>query len=166
MTDIVDTLLADWADERPELDWTPLDVVVRIQLLGKRLSQDAESVLADEGLKLWEYDVLSALRRQGSPYELHASELARMSMLTSGTVTTRIDGLQEAGLVRRLRDPSDRRAVRIRLTTRGLNTIDKAIERRLAAARSQLRSLSAGEKTAVSSSLRKLMVDAENGSRH
>jgi DNA-binding MarR family transcriptional regulator len=165
MKDFVDDLLDGWAGQRPELDFSALGVVVRIQLLGKLLGESAEAALAEFGLRLWEYDVLSALRRQGKPFELLGSELARESMLTSGTVTTRIDGLEQRGLVKRRRDSQDRRAVRIRLTRAGLQTIDDAIYARLARAEEQLDGLPQKDRQTLSSALRKVLVGSLNAQR-
>ncbi len=159
MKDVVDELLEGWAGQRPELDCSSLAVVVRIQLLGKLLGESAEDALTDFGLKLWEYDVLSALRRQGRPYELLASDLARESMLTSGTVTTRIDGLERRGMVCRRPDPDDRRAVRIQLTSAGLATIDAAIGARMARADQQLDGLSPQQRRTLSTGLRRVLID-------
>ena len=71
--DQVDKLLGQWARERPELDCSSLGVVVRVQFLAKLCQRGAERALARLGLRLWEYDVLSALRRQGPPYQLPAT---------------------------------------------------------------------------------------------
>ncbi len=157
MKDLVDELMNEWAEQRPELDCSGLGVVVRVQFLAKLLNESAERCVAEFGLKLWEYDVLSALRRQGKPYEMLASELARASMLTSGTVTTRIDGLEARGLVERRPDRNDRRAINVRLTRQGLATIDEAIGARVARAENQLQWLSARERDAMSTGLRKLL---------
>ena len=158
MRDLVDDLQAAWAEERPELDAEALSVVVRIQLLGRLLSRDAEQALEPLGLKLWEYDVLSVLRRQGRPYRLPASELARESMLSSGAMTTRIDRLEERGLVYREADPADRRGVNVVLSEAGLSLVDQALAARLEAAEIQLDSLPARERAAVSGGLRKLLL--------
>ena len=158
MRDVVDELQAAWAEEAPELDADALSVVVRIQLLGRLLSRDAEQALEPLGLKLWEYDVLSALRRQGEPFLLPSSELARESMLTSGAMTTRIDRLEERGLVLREADPADRRAVKVRLSEVGLGLVDQALAARLEAAEIQLDSLAARERAAMSGGLRKLLL--------
>ncbi len=157
MKDLVDELVVDWAEERPELDCSGLGVVLRIQFLAKLLTESAERCLEEFGLKLWEYDVMSALRRQGTPYEMLASELARASMLTSGTITTRIDGLEQRGLVERRPDVSDRRAINVRLTRNGLATIHGAISARMAGAETQLQWLSGKERDALSGALRKLL---------
>lgn len=158
MNDLVDELLTEWAEERPELDCSALGVVVRVQLLAKLLSDDAEQALNRLGLKLWEYDVLSALRRQGKPFEMLASELAQASLLTSGTITTRIDGLEERGLVKRRPDRNDRRAINIRLTPAGKELIDEAVAARIASANDQLSCISDAERAKISAGLRKIFV--------
>lgn len=158
MNDQVDQLLHDWNSERPELDYSALGVVVRVQLLGKLLQRSAEAALRPLKLKLWEYDVLAALRRKGKPYEQPATELARLTMLTTGAMTTRVDRLEAKGLVTRATDPDDRRGVNVKLTRSGLNTIDQAIQTRLDAANSQLSTLNAREREALSDGLRKLLV--------
>jgi DNA-binding MarR family transcriptional regulator len=158
MEDPVDKLLSQWAHERPELDCSSLSVVVRVLFLAKVFRQNAERALAPLNLKLWEYDVLSALRRQGPPFQLPATGLARASMLTTGAMTNRIDRLEERGLVGRATDPSDRRGVNVRLTDPGRQLTDAAIEARLTAANGQLEALSVAERRAVSEGLRKVFL--------
>lgn len=158
MLDPVDKLLNQWAQERPELDCSSLSVVVRVLFLAKIFRQSAELALAPLHLKLWEYDVLSALRRQGPPFQLPATGLARASMLTTGAMTNRIDRLEERGLVIRAMDPDDRRGVNVRLTDKGRALTDAAIEARLTAANAQLTVLSPAERRAVSEGLRKVFL--------
>lgn len=160
--DQVDKLLNQWAHERPELDCSRLSVVVRVLLLAKVFRQSAEKALAALKLKLWEYDVLSALRRQGPPFQLPATQLARASMLTSGAMTNRIDRLEDRGLVERVPDPDDRRGVMVRLTDAGRRLTDQAIEARLSAANDQLQMLTVQERRAVSDGLRKVFVAVES----
>ena len=158
MKDSVDRLLEQWRQERPELDVSGLGLAVRIELLAKLLRRGTERSLAKVGLKIWQYDVLSALRRQGPPFELPATELARASLLTSGAMTTRIDHLEDNGLVERKPDPKDRRAVRVCLTLRGREVIDDAIDSRLRAAEQSVKELDFGERAAVEAGLRKLLL--------
>ncbi len=158
MDDDVDKLLRQWAHERPELDCSSLSVVVRVLFLSKILRQDAERALTRQGLKLWEYDVLSALRRQGPPFQLPATALARESMLTSGAMTNRIDRLESRGLGARAPDPADRRGVMVGLTDKGRKLTDAAIEARLHAANEQLRALSAAERRTVADGLKKVFL--------
>ena len=74
---------------------------------------------APHGLETWEFDVLSALRRQGAPYQLSPGSLLHATLVTSGTMTNRIDRLTEGALVSRLPDPHDKRGVLVQLTDRG-----------------------------------------------
>jgi len=135
-----------------------LSLPVRIEMLAKLLRSSTANSLSKVGLKTWQYDVLSALRRQGPPYELPATELARSSLLTSGAMTTRIDQLEAQQLVHRQPDPDDRRGVLVRLTAEGAAVIDKAIEARLSAAEASIEGLNAKERNAIESGLRKLLL--------
>lgn len=156
--DTVDNLLSQWRSERPDLDVSALGIAIRIEMLAKLLHRDTAESLTAVGIKTWEYDVLAALRRQGKPYTLPASELAKASLLTPGAMTTRIDHLESQRLVRRSRDPSDRRGVRISLTAKGLKLIDAAIEARLTAAESAVDCLKKKERSAAEGALRTLLM--------
>ncbi len=157
--DAVDRLLAQWGEQRPEIDFSGLGLVVRIDQLAKLQRRRTAEKLAALSLKTWEYDVLSALRRQGAPFELPASALARSSLLTTGAMTTRIDQLENRGYVRRFPDPDDRRGVRVALTPEGLALVDRALEARLAAASSCLNGLDGSDRRALETGLRKLMLE-------
>jgi DNA-binding MarR family transcriptional regulator len=159
--DTVDRLLQQWRSERPDLDVSQLGLAIRIEMLAKLMRRETARNLSKLGLKTWEYDVLSVLRRQGEPFELPATELAKASLLTSGAMTTRIDHLESRGLVRRERDPDDRRGVRIRLTKQGLALIDEAIRARLSAAETGIGCLTRKERVSADAALRKLLLASE-----
>jgi DNA-binding MarR family transcriptional regulator len=160
--DTVDNLLSQWRSERPDLDVSALGIAIRIEMLAKLLRRDAAASLDKVGLKPWEYDVLSALRRQGKPYSMPASELAKTSLLTAGAMTTRIDHLEHQQLVKRTRDLDDRRGVRISLTREGLDLIDEAIEARLGAAESAVACMSKKERSEAANALRTLLESIED----
>src|SRR5215831_14639560 len=92
-TDEVDDLVAAWQAERPDLDVRPMQVLSRISRLAKHLDRERRAAFAAHDLETWEFDVLSALRRQGAPYELSPGALLRATLVTSGTMTNRIDRL-------------------------------------------------------------------------
>ena len=129
--DMVDELLRQWTDEHPGMDVSALGIVVRIQLLGKLFGSRANLALKQHGLKHWEYDVLSVLRRQGAPFEMPASDIARAVHLTSGAMTARIDGLEQRKLVLRRQSKIDGRSVLVKLSAKGLRLIDLALHTRL-----------------------------------
>ena len=157
MNDKTDKLLDQWAQERPDLDCSGLDVVVRVQDAAKLLRRNEDGALQNLELKMWEYDVLSALRRQGDPYELAATDLAREALLSAGAMTNRIDRLEDKGLVQREPDPADARTVRVKLTPAGRALVDEAVEARLKVADQQVAKLSQEERRILSVGLRKLI---------
>jgi DNA-binding MarR family transcriptional regulator len=160
--DFVDTQLQQWAQEHPQKDVSSLSVVVRLQLLNKLLQRQTTAALSRHGLKHWEYDVLSVLRRQGEPFELPATEIARAAMLTTGAMTTRINGLEARGLVRRRKSKDDGRSVRVRLTIRGRQLIDFAIDTRLDQADEALANISTNDKKRLAADLRRLLLEFDS----
>lgn len=159
--DIVDDLLQQWAEERPGLNVSSLGVVVRLQHLGKLLGRRANRALKKHGLKHWEYDVLSVLRRQGKPFELPATDIARAAHLTSGAMTTRIDGLENRGLVERRQSDSDGRSVLVSLSREGRQLIEQALHTRLNDAKDAMRGLPATEQQRLAACLRQLLAALE-----
>jgi DNA-binding MarR family transcriptional regulator len=152
--DMIDELQADWSEQRPDLDLEPMGVVLRIQALAKVLGDQAAARLQDFDLHWWQYDALSALRRQGEPYTMAATDLADDNMLTSGAMTNRIDRLEESGLVRRIPDKADRRRVLVQLTPRGLRLIEGATEARFEVATEALEDLSMKQRKSLQELLR------------
>ena len=155
-TDAVDDILEQWSEERPELETDSLGVVIRIMSLSRAFLRQATEALAPLDLELFEYDVLSALRRQGRPFALPATGLARETGLSSGAMTNRVDKLEARGLVKREPGKSDRRAVIVSLTAEGKRAIDDAIQLRLDAADESLQGLSAREQNDLATLLRKV----------
>jgi DNA-binding MarR family transcriptional regulator len=127
LTDEVDELVARWQAQRPDLDTEPMQVLSRVSRLARHLDIARRGAFASEGLQTWEFDVLSALRRAGPPFQLTPGALLRATLVTSGTMTNRIDRLTAAGLVRREPDPRDRRGVLVTLTEQGKATVDAAL---------------------------------------
>ena len=125
--DEVDDLVVAWQAERPGLDVQPMQVLSRVARLERHLDRARRSAFAAHGLEPWEFDVLAALRRQGPPYELSPGALLRTTLVTSGTMTNRVDKLKEAGLVRRRPDPEDKRGVLVTLTAAGQTRVDAAL---------------------------------------
>ncbi|MGL5864991.1 MAG: MarR family winged helix-turn-helix transcriptional regulator, partial [Dermatophilaceae bacterium] len=125
--DDVDRIVSAWRRERPDLDVTPLEVLSRVSRLARRLDLARSTAFADHGLESWEFDVLAALRRAGHPYELSPGQLVAETLVTSGTMTNRVDRLAARDLVERSPDPRDRRGVIVRLTPAGRDTVDAAL---------------------------------------
>jgi DNA-binding MarR family transcriptional regulator len=156
--DEVDRLVAAWRTERPDLDTEPLHVLSRVSRLARHLDRARRAVFAAHGMESWEFDVLTALRRAGPPYELSPGRLLRATLVTSGTMTNRIDNLESAGLVRRGPDPQDKRGVLVRLTDAGRTRVDAAFDELVDRERDLLASLSPGDRQTLAGLLRSLLV--------
>lgn len=154
--DEVDRLVAAWRRERPDLDVGPLAVLSRVSRLARHLDLARRAAFAEHGLELFEFDVLAALRRAGAPYELSPGQLLTQTLVGSGTMTHRLDRLEERGLVRRRPDPDDRRSVRVRLTARGRSRVDAAFADLLDRERALLAGLEPTDRTALARLLRVL----------
>ena len=133
MRDEVDDLVEAWGRERGDLDLAPVEVFSRINRLSRHLDLARRAAFTTHGIESWEFDVLAALRRAGAPYELSPGRLLRETLVTSGTMTNRVDRLTARNFVERLPDPRDRRGVLVRLTVEGKAAVDGAFEALLGA---------------------------------
>ncbi|HEU4513303.1 MAG TPA: MarR family transcriptional regulator [Nocardioidaceae bacterium] len=161
MRDEVDRLLEAWQRERPDLALDPMQVLSRVSRLGHHLDRARRASFADHGLESWEFDVLAALRRAGAPYELSPGRLIRETLVTSGTMTNRVDRLVTRGLVERLPDPHDRRGVLVRLTDEGRAKVDGALASLLDRERELLAGLDAPAQRRLAGLLRDLLAPFE-----
>jgi len=144
-TDAVETIIEDWRRERPDLDPAPLQVLGRLHRTFLRYQSVVARTVQSHGLNLAGFDVLTALRRAGTPYRRTAGELAASGLITSAGITMRIDRLEKDGLIVRERDPGDRRVVYSRLTDEGLRRIDVLFAEHLENERRMLAGLTAEE---------------------
>jgi DNA-binding MarR family transcriptional regulator len=157
LRDEVDDLVDAWRAERPDLDMQPLQVLSRISRLARHLDRARRTAFAGHRLDSWEFDVLSALRRQGPPYQLSPGALLRATLVTSGTMTNRIDRLAESGLVRRQPDPQDKRGVLVTLTAEGRSRVDAALADLLGREEALLAGLDPRERQLLAGLLRVLL---------
>ncbi len=155
--DEVDALVDAWRRERDDLDLAPVEVFSRISRLARLLDLARRDAFTGHAIEPWEFDVLAALRRAGAPYQLSPGQLLRETMVTSGTMTNRIDRLSERGLVERAADPNDRRGVLVGLTAAGKEAVDGAFEALLASERDLLAELSSAERKHLAVLLKRLM---------
>ena len=155
--DEVDQLVLAWGRERDDLDLAPVEVFSRISRLARLLDLARRDAFTAQSIETWEFDVLAALRRAGQPYQLSPGQLLRETMVTSGTMTNRIDRLTERGFVDRSPDPGDRRGVLVGLTSAGKQAVDGAFETLLASERDLLAELSTAERRELAGLLKRLM---------
>jgi len=159
--DEVDRIVDAWRRERADLDFAPLQVLSRVDRLARHLERARRRAFAASSLEPWEFDVLSALRRAGSPYRLSPKALLQQTLVSSGTMTNRIDRLVERMLVERRTDPNDGRGVLVTMTARGRDRVDAAISELLAAEAELLGGLGQVEQERLAGLLRKLALDVD-----
>lgn len=160
--DHVDRFLEEIKAELPsDLDLDVEGIVDRINGIGRRIRRAMDDTLAQHGLSDTDWRMLSALRWAGAPYRRSAGELAKIVDLSSGAMTNRLDQLEGAGLVRRLRDPDDRRSVLVELTAQGRRKHEAAIGVQLQKEALIGEALTKTEREQLNTLLRRVMVTLE-----
>ena len=154
--DEVDRIVTAWQRERPDLNFAPLQVLSRVGRLTHHLDRARRTAFTRSKLESWEFDVLSALRRAGEPYTLSPKQLLQQTLVSSGTMTNRIDRLVASGLVERKADPGDGRGILVVMTLTGLTRVDAAITRLVDAEADILAALSPSDQQKLAALLRKL----------
>lgn len=147
--DAVDQILRQWGEARPDLDVAPMGIVGRMGRISRYMSRAMEETFAAHGLNGAGFDVLATLRRSPPPHALSPGDLIVQLMITSGTMTNRIDQLAKAGLVTRSANPIDARGAIVGLTDKGFAVIDAAVTDHVATQAQLLAVLSPSEAAAL-----------------
>ena len=158
--DEVDRLIAAWQVERPDLDFSPLSVLSRITRISRHLDIARRDAFGD--LETGGFDVLAALRRAGEPHQLSPGQLMQETLVTSGTMTNRLDRLEELKLITREQDPNDGRGSLVTLTALGMKTVDHAMEELLENERELLKSISKSDSAQLAELLSRLVINFED----
>ena len=154
--DEVDRLVRGWRGVLREVDVSPLEVLSRVTRLAVHLDRQRSTVFARHDLETWTFDVLAALRRSTTPY-LSPGQLLAQTLVTSGTMTNRLDRLEERGFVRRRPDPNDARSVRVELTAVGRRRVDAALVDLVAREHAILAALDPDERAVLAGLLRRVL---------
>ncbi|MFD2767156.1 MarR family winged helix-turn-helix transcriptional regulator [Micromonospora eburnea] len=162
-TDSVDRIVQAWRERDPQLDSSSLEVTGRLLLCAGYYERMVGTVLKRFGLSIADFDVLNTLRRVGDQQGSKPSDLARSSLITTGAMTSRLDRLERAELIRRTPDPADRRGVLVRLTSRGSEVAGQALRELIGANEAFLEPLSGQQRDSIASALRQLLVHHEPG---
>lgn len=159
--DIIDKLVNEWKEERPELDAEAMKIVGRIIKLGKLMENRASTALKDSGIHYTDLDVLATIRRSGKPYELTPKRLMESVLITSGSMTALLGRLTKLDLIYRALDKTDGRIKLAGLTKKGIELIDKAIEIRFQEASSSVKILNNRDHLILADLLKKLSISLE-----
>lgn len=158
MSDAVDSFLAQWQRERPEMEASPMGVVGRLSRTSRLVERGIRDYFAGEGMESWEFDVLATLRRSGPPYTLTPKDLVARTMVGSAAMTNRVDRLVSKKLVDRETDPNNRRSILISLTDLGHRTVEKVLDGHVANAARLVEDLDPSERSELDRLLRKLLI--------
>jgi DNA-binding MarR family transcriptional regulator len=160
--DHIDKFLDEVSADLPsDLDLTVEGIVDRIGGIHRRIKWMHDETLDQLDLTMSDWHVLNSLRWAGEPYRRKAGELARRAELTSGAMTSRLDALEKEGLVRRLRDPDDRRSVLVELTEKGRQKHEQGLGIQGAKEALLAEALTAHEKEQLNGLLRRVMITLE-----
>ncbi|AZY49859.1 MarR family winged helix-turn-helix transcriptional regulator [Bordetella avium] len=159
MKDHVDFVLSQWADERPDLDVSPMAVCARLFRVNVLATRNAERAFRAHGLHQGEFDLLATLARSGPPYALCPQQLICALLLSSGAMTHRLDRLEAAGFVERSPNPNDRRGVIVSLTDLGQHTLQQVMADYLAELNHTLAPLNPAERRQLASLLKRLLIE-------
>lgn len=162
-TDAVDAILEQWQQQRPQLDTRLMGPIGRLKRSAALLQQQLDRVFSEFDLSAWEFDVLATLRRSGAPYSLAPTQLFSALMVTSGTMTHRMNQLEKRALIERQANPQDARSKLVALSPAGLQLIDQALEAHVANQRRILAGLDADAVDQLDHSLRQLLALLEPG---
>ncbi|MFI5733416.1 MarR family winged helix-turn-helix transcriptional regulator [Kribbella sp. NPDC051587] len=157
MPDHVDQILEQWAEQRPDVDASPMAVIGRLKRLAQLTDNELRRNYARHDLDSASFDVLATLRRSNSEHTLTPAGLMRSSMVTSGAITQRLDRLEARGLVSRKPSDTDGRGVQVTLTAQGLRLIDAVLPTHLETEERLLAALSKSERVRLADTLRTLL---------
>jgi DNA-binding MarR family transcriptional regulator len=163
MADRTEEIVGQWGAERPDLDLEVMADVARLLRVAHLITARIEAMAAGYGLDRGQGDVLFTLRRAGPPYRLSPTRLSADLLVTTGTMTNRLDRLERRGLIRRLRNPDDRRGLEVELTAEARVLVDEAVTRHVAGETEMLAPLSARERQDLRRILRKLLAHLSDG---
>ncbi|UDM08228.1 MarR family transcriptional regulator [Halomonas sp. NyZ770] len=159
--DHVDTILEQWRQERPDLDVAPMGTIGRVKRLNHALMRVMEKTWAKYGLTDASFDVLATLRREGAPYALSPGDLMASTMVTSGTMTHRLNQLEKAGLIERVKNPADGRGFLISLSQRGFEVIEEAVAAHVDTQAQLVNGLTAEQRSQLDDLLKQLLAGLE-----
>ncbi|NOY84664.1 MAG: MarR family transcriptional regulator [Nitrospirae bacterium] len=157
--DHVDKIIKQWHQERPDLDVEPMEVIGRILQLSQFFLHEMNKTFSVHGLNGAKFDVLATIRRSGAPYGLSPGDLMTRTMVTSGTITNRIDQLVKADLVKRTSNPQDARGFIVSLTNKGHVLIDRILNDHVKTQAQLTAVLTKEDKESLNSILRKLLIN-------
>jgi DNA-binding MarR family transcriptional regulator len=158
--DHIDRWLEEIHNQLPRLDLRVEGIVDRIGGINRRIKRMLDETLAEFDLSSGEWHALGSLSRATGGRRT-AGELASKMELSSAAMTNRLDRLEKAGLVRRIPDERDRRAVQIEVTDEGRALYERAVDAQAAKEAIVAEALTVEQQDELNGLLRRLMLAFE-----
>jgi DNA-binding MarR family transcriptional regulator len=159
----IDEVLEAWRRERPDLEFAPKEISLRLRNLARQLGSVDRASCDSAGLPTRYFGLLAALRRSGVPFDLTPTQLCRDLRMTSGGLTNLLDSAEREGWIERRNDPKDGRVVHVRPTARGRRLIERAVETQLEREAELLACLSKLEQATLARLLAKVIDSQDDG---
>lgn len=156
--DYIDEVIQEWAEQIPDLETKGLAIGGRIVVLARLIEGQVDKHLASHKLQIWGFDVLASLYRSGPPYTQVPTRLMRNCFLSSGSITNRVTRLSDRGLVVRTPAQDDKRSIKVTLTPKGIELVEKAMLDRVDKMKPTFDLLSARDQETLTKLLRKFLV--------
>lgn len=106
----------------------PAELVSLMSIIGRRMREEMRQNPNKNTCSLLHFEALGYVRDNGKPL---MRDVANYFMITPPAATLLIDGMVANGLLTRIVDKNDRRAVRISLTVKGKNILKHGIQERM-----------------------------------
>ncbi|GAA4845894.1 MarR family transcriptional regulator [Luteimicrobium xylanilyticum] len=153
----IDALVQQWADQRPDIDRDAMALLARLTRAAELVNARTDRLAGDYGVNRGDGDVMFALRRSGEPYRLSPTSLARALLMTTGTMTGRLDRLEKRGLIVRVPSTHDRRSLDVELTPEGKRLVDEAVTTHTAGQQEVVSALTSTDRADLDRVTRKLI---------
>jgi DNA-binding MarR family transcriptional regulator len=158
--DHIDRWLEQIRDHLPTLDLRVEGIVDRVSGINRRIRKMLDETLDEYGLSSGEWHALGKLTRTPGGRR-SAGELAKNVELSSAAMTSRLDRLEKAGLVRRIPDEHDRRSVQVEVTDAGRELYARTVDTQAAKEAIVAEALDADQQDQLNDLLRRLMLAFE-----
>jgi DNA-binding MarR family transcriptional regulator len=159
MIDLINEILVDWAKQRPDIDISGKAVICGVLRCFTNYINTLETALKQFDISPNDFSVLVTIRRKGPKSEIVVKQIMEEVLVTSGGMTNLINKLVQAGLVlkRKGAKKEDARSAFVKLTPRGLDLINNAMEVQAACERKLTYMLSDVEKQQLAELLQKML---------
>ncbi len=117
----------DWGNVVDIKDIVNIHLLFDISHMSRLILKKRKELLATFQLEPWSYDMLVILYQSGES-GLSPKELLKMTGVTSGTMTHRINLLSDNELILSTPSPDDGRSIIVSISNKGKDLIEKAIK--------------------------------------